>query len=62
MALVILSDSDAVSPYFWEKSFWTQDFFKWKYVISGFTEKLRRVEPFGVYARICFQHKTMSEG
>ena len=44
MALVILSDSDAVSPNFLEESFWTQDFFKWKYVVSGFTVNLRLVE------------------
>lgn len=59
MALIILSDSNAVIPYFLEETLrtcvlvsWTQDFFKLKYVISGFTVDLRLVEPFGVYALI----------
>ena len=64
MALIILSDSDAVIPNFLEQTHrtcvfvsWTQDFFKLKYVISGFTVDLRLVEPFGVYALICFSTK-----
>ena len=61
MTLIILSDSDTVIPNFLEETHrtcvlvsWTQDFFKLKYVISGFTVDLRLVEPFGVYALICF--------
>ena len=60
MVLFILGDSDAVSPNVLEKSFWKQDFFKWKYVISGFTVNLRAVELSRVYALICFLHKKMA--
>ena len=62
MALVILSDSDAATLNFWRSNSEHRTSSSEKNVISGFTVNLRLVEPFGVYALICFQHKTMSQG